>query len=140
MEAERPRVVVGVIVWRKGGDIFLCRSHKWGDKWVVPGGHIEFGERMEDAVVREIKEETGMEVNNVQFVHIDEGIFPPEFHQKRHFIYLHFAAFTDNDAVELNDEAQEYAWTTPAQALQMDLVPSVRPFIEAFVTKVSAAP
>jgi 8-oxo-dGTP pyrophosphatase MutT (NUDIX family) len=132
-ETERPRAVVGVLMYRANGDVLLIRSHKWSNRWVVPGGHIEYGERMEDAVRREMAEETGIEVTEVQFVTASEGIFPPEFHERRHFIYLHFTAFAPNDTVALNDEAEEYRWVKPEEALSMDLVKTVSQFIERYL-------
>jgi len=135
-ETERPRVVVGVLAHNEDGEIFLIRSHKWGDRWVVPGGHIEFGERAEDAARREMKEETNLELTDVQFTGMMEGIFPPEFHERRHFIYLHFAARAKEGEVILNGEAQAHVWMKPDDALaNLTLVPSVARLIEEYKVK-----
>ena len=58
-----------------------------GGKWCLPGGHIDIGESAEDAVKREVKEETGFDVNSVKFLfYYDE--FLPEL--KNHSITLVF--------------------------------------------------
>ena len=52
-----PSVIVGALVINKKGNIFLARSKKWGNKFSVPGGHVNLDESLEDAIKREVKEE-----------------------------------------------------------------------------------
>ncbi len=54
--------VGGLIV--KDKEILLLNSPKW-NKYILPGGHVEFREPLEDALIREIREETGLEVKNI---------------------------------------------------------------------------
>jgi len=59
--------VAGILV--EGDRILLARHHKRGeDYWVVPGGHVEEGERLGQAIVREMKEETDIDVEVVDLV------------------------------------------------------------------------
>ena len=67
MDAQSPRVCVGVIVLNTKGEMLLLRSHKWKNQWVVPGGGVEWGERSEDTVKREVLEETGLRITDAQF-------------------------------------------------------------------------
>ena len=87
-----PRIAVGVIVY-KDEKIFLAKSKKWADQWIVPGGHLDWGEQLHDCVAREVKEETNMKIQHVQMVQLQESIFPEKFHDKRHFIFVDFLAF-----------------------------------------------
>ena len=57
-----PEPTVGVFIFNQAGEILLLKSHKWPGKYVVPGGHVELGERLEEAAVREAKEETGLDI------------------------------------------------------------------------------
>ena len=47
---------------------------KWGNLWVVPGGHIEYGETIEEAIKREMKEETNLDIKleKILFVQISK--------------------------------------------------------------------
>jgi len=61
-EQLHPEPIAGALIFDSRGKIFLTKSHKWHDKYVIPGGHIGLGERAVDALRREIKEETGLEI------------------------------------------------------------------------------
>lgn len=131
MEGQRfPEPTVGALIFNPEGKLLLIKSRKWLGKYVVPGGHIELGERLEDAVRREIKEETGLDVRDVRFFSMSEFIFDPSFHRKRHFIFLDFTCKSDSSEVRLNDEAQGFVWATPEEALKLPLEPYTLPLIE----------
>ena len=105
-----PEPTVGGLIFNPKGELFLMRSHKWRDIYTVPGGHIELGETMEQALIREVKEETNLDIYNIEFVDYQEFIFDDEFWKKRHFIFFDFSAKTDTTNVILNNEAQDYTW------------------------------
>lgn len=42
-----PEPTVSAVIFNPAGKILLCKSHKWGNKYVIPGGHIELGEKGE---------------------------------------------------------------------------------------------
>lgn len=120
-EQTYPHPTVGALIFNPEGKLLLVRSHKFHDKYVVPGGHIEVGERMVDAVVREAKEETGLDVYAPQLIFFQEFIQDESFWQKMHFIFFDFALKTDSSEVVLNDEAEAYAWVTMEEALTMNV-------------------
>ena len=70
------------------------RSHKFKGQYVIPGGHIELGETMVEALHREVGEETGLSVRDVELVGIQEFVFDPAFWEKRHFIFIDFSCRT----------------------------------------------
>ncbi len=69
MEELRPRVGVGVMVFKGDKILFGKRkgSHGAGE-YAFPGGHIDYMESFADCAKREVKEETGMEVSNINFL------------------------------------------------------------------------
>jgi len=118
-EQRYPEPTVGALIFNAQDKLFLMSSHKWRGKWVVPGGHIELGERMEDALRREIKEETNLEIRDLEFVCFQEFVYDKRFWKPCHFIFFDFACRTDATDVQLNDEAQEYVWVTLDDATKM---------------------
>ncbi|MFB6341114.1 NUDIX domain-containing protein [Saccharicrinis sp. FJH62] len=105
-----PEPTVGAVIFNSDNKVLLCKSHKWNDKYVIPGGHIELGETMEQALKREILEETGLEIYDIQLVSLTETVFNKVFHERKHFIFIDFICRTDSNHVVLNDEAEEYKW------------------------------
>ncbi len=118
-EQHYPEPTVGALIFNTQGQLFLMRSHKWRDRWVIPGGHIELGETMEQALRREIREETNLEIHDIEFVCFQEFIHDERFWRRRHFIFFDYACRTDSTEVVLNDEAQDYAWIDLDRAMAM---------------------
>ncbi len=82
---QYPEPVVGAFIFNKNGEILLVKSHKWKDKYVIPGGHVEVGETLEAALKRETKEETGLDVFDPHFICIHEFIEEKGYHKKKQF-------------------------------------------------------
>ena len=116
-----PAPTVGAFIFNPQGQLFLMQSHKWRDAYVVPGGHIELGERMEEALRREVKEETNLEIYDIEFLIFQEFIYDEAFWEKRHFIFFDFACKTESTEVILNEEAHAYVWVTIEEALALPL-------------------
>ena len=130
---DTPKVVVGAIILNDKDEIFLARSKKWKDRWVVPGGHLKFGETLEQAVRREIKEETFLEVSDIKLIDVKESIFSEEYHKRKHLVFIDFSCKAKSSRIILNDELQEYIWTEPDKALQMDLNIFTRKLVEKYI-------
>lgn len=117
----RPIATVGALIHDGAGKILMVRTHKWGDRWGIPGGKIERGEPSIAALHREVLEETGLIVSEVEFAMVQDCIDSPEFIRPEHFLLLNYVARATGTAVTLNDEAEEFLWLTPAGALALDL-------------------
>ena len=68
----------------------MIRTHKWSNKWGIPGGKIKWGETSEAALRREIKEETGLKVTDIKFVLVQDCIHSKEFYRDAHFVLLNY--------------------------------------------------
>ena len=130
-----PEPTVGALILNAQNQIFLMKTHKWGHKYAIPGGHIELGETMEQTLIREVKEETNLDISDIRFVCFFEVIFDPTFWEKKHFIFFDFVCRTTSTDVMLNDEAQEYVWTDKDKVLGFDLEDNTRRFIEKFISE-----
>ena len=120
-EQKFPEPAVGALIFSPDGKLFLMRSHKWRGKYTVPGGHIELGETLEEALRREVKEETGFDIYDIEFLFFQEFIYDDEFWKKRHFIFFDHTCKTDSTKAQLNSEAQEYAWVSLDDALNLPI-------------------
>jgi nucleoside triphosphatase len=132
---DYPEPVTGALILNEDDEIFLMKSPKWENQWLVPGGHVEKGETMEECVRREVKEETGLEVEEIEFVTVLEGM-PEKFERDTHFIFLNYSCRAENQEVELDqEEAVEHVWIDPKEALNsdLDINDSTVDFIRAFL-------
>ncbi len=120
-EQRYPEPTVGALIFSPAGKLFLMKSHKWKGQYCLPGGHIELGERIVDAVKREVKEETNLDIYDLEFICFQEFLYDEQFWEPSHFIFFDFACRTDSTDVILNPEAEEYVWVTVAEAFQLPL-------------------
>lgn len=132
-------VVGAPIIINKKGEILFVKSHKWGDRYVVPGGHAEVGETIFETAVREGEEETGLKLKPLYCVNIGELIYSPEFNRKAHLIYFHIVCELLSEEVHLDGvELNEFIWIDPKEALKQKLAftDGIEKTIENFINGV----
>jgi 8-oxo-dGTP pyrophosphatase MutT (NUDIX family) len=127
-----PLVTVGILIVGPSDRLLLIRTHKWQDRWGVPGGKVDYGETLLAAARREVLEETGLELGSIVWAPTHEAVNHPQFHRPAHFVLLNFIARSFNERVVLNDEAQAHAWLSLEEALAMDLNAPTRALIEHY--------
>ena len=131
----RPVATVGALIHDDAGRVLMIRTHKWGNRWGIPGGKIERGEPSEDALRREVREETGLALADVRFVMVQDCIDSPEFMRPEHFLLLNYLGKASVSEVTLNDEAQEFRWLAPDEAFALDLNQPTRLLLEETLAK-----
>lgn len=125
-----PEATVGALIVNDKGEVLIVRSKKWGEKYTVPGGHIELGERAEDAIVREVREETGLESTAIELLTIQQAIYPKDYHKHEHYIFMDYVCKARSSDVTLDGrELQSYLWVKPEEALKLDLEEYTRNFV-----------
>ena len=130
--AHLPVVTVGALIFNAAGQVLLVRTHKWSNLWGIPGGKVKWGEPAEDALRRELKEETNLEVTDAQFVLVQDCIHSKEFYREAHFVLLNYTCRSAGEPeVKLNDEAQDYRWLELAEAITMPINLPTRKLLEA---------
>ena len=131
---RRPEVGVGAVAVHDGALLMVRRGRGPGaGEWSVPGGHVEMGETLHEAIVREVAEETGLEVVVDRYLgwleRIGEvGDVDPEPY---HFVILDFAV-TPLDASQppvAGDDAAEVAWVPLHEVSDLRLVHGVYEFL-----------
>jgi phosphoglycolate phosphatase-like HAD superfamily hydrolase/ADP-ribose pyrophosphatase YjhB (NUDIX family) len=131
----RPIATVGALIHDDAGRVLMMRTHKWNDLWGIPGGKIRRGEPSIDALCREVREETALEIDDIRYVLVQDSIDSPEFMRPEHFILLNYLARATGTSVTLNDEAQEFRWLSPAEALALDLNQPTRVLLEECLSR-----
>jgi 8-oxo-dGTP diphosphatase len=134
----RPEVGVGAVAVHDGA-VLLVRRGKGpaAGEWSVPGGHVEMGETLHEAIVREVLEETGLEVVVDRFLGFVErmGEDGPSGHQAQyHFVILDFAVtvLDPGRPPVAGDDAAEAAWVPTAEVSDLRLVQGVYEFLAEF--------
>ena len=117
-----PLSTVGGLIYNRQGEVLMVRTHKWSNKWGIPGGKIQWGETAVAALRREILEETNLKITGIRFVLVQDCIHSKEFYRDAHFVLLNYTCrVVGRPDVKLNHEAQEFAWVTPAAAKKLKL-------------------
>jgi nucleoside triphosphatase len=136
-EKQYPEVTVGALIINPKGKILLIKSHKWKNKYTIPGGHIELGETMIEALKREVKEETGLNIFNIKFLCFQEFIFDSIFWRKKHFIFFDFVCETKGSEVKLNTEGEEFLWISAEEALELPVEPYAKHSIKEYLKRIN---
>jgi nucleoside triphosphatase len=103
---------VEAVILNGDGEMLLGLHKKKGDAyWVLPGGHLEFGEKMDEALRRELKEELGLSAQVMELVFTDEFI-DTEHEEKRHVIKAGFLVrIKKKDAADIKVVAEDESIT-----------------------------
>jgi phosphoglycolate phosphatase len=133
-DLSQPIVTVGALIFDSADRVLLVRTHKWSDLWGIPGGKIKWGEPALDALRRELKEETNLEVTDLRFVLVQDCIHSKEFYRDAHFVLLNYTCRCEGTpAVRLNDEAREFRWLSLAEALALPLNQPTRKLVASVI-------
>ena len=127
-----PRVRVAAVVVQDE-QILLVRHQKDGQTyWLLPGGGVDFGERMDVALIREVLEETGLTVRVGQVLFLSESI-PPDVH--RHNIQVTFSAEVAGGALGLGDDPRlaECRFVSFAELPTLILYPNTKDALMSFL-------
>ncbi len=136
-------MTVGALIYDAQSRVLMVRTHKWSNLWGIPGGKIKGGETSETALCREIKEETNLEIDGVRLVMVQDCIHSKEFYRDAHFVLLNYTcrcAGAGNPEVRLNDEAREFRWVSPDEALSLPLNEPTRKLLLAVTGREKPSP
>jgi len=122
---DRPGVGVAAVVWRDAGrrELLVGLGHSPANReltYAVPGGHWESGESLSEAVVREVREEAGIEVADLALISVHD-FYNPE--RRRSYVTLGFAATlaAGEPRVMEPENKVSWIWVTPERALALRL-------------------
>lgn len=127
-----PVVTVGGLIFNDRDEVLMLRTRKWSGLWGIPGGKTKLGETSESALARELKEETHLDITEIEFVLVQDCISSKEFYRDAHFVLLNYTCrAAGNQVVMLNDEAEEFRWLPFEAAFELPLNTPTRILLEA---------
>lgn len=105
MIRRTPSLTVDVVIKTSGGVVLVRRAREpYKGKWALPGGFVRYGEKVEDAVVREALEETGLKVKLLELV----GVYSaPSRDPRGHVVSVCFAARPVGGELRAGKEVKE---------------------------------
>ena len=141
---ERPtRPILGAAaVVLHEGKVLLIRRGQPPDAgaWSIPGGGVELGESLEDALKRELREETGLEIAVGSFLEAYERVESDAEGIRFHFVILDYAATVVGGTLRPGDDAADAVFADPADLDRYALADSVRRVIASAMRDTPAGP
>jgi ADP-ribose pyrophosphatase YjhB (NUDIX family) len=130
MPEIHPTPGVGAVIVEDGRLLLIRRGRgAYRGYWAVPGGRQQRGETMREAVIREVREETGLivDVGDVVWAgDIMDGAQPPAYH----YVVVDFAATPTGGHLEAGDDAAEVRWVPMEEVRSMRLTPTMNDLLE----------
>jgi 8-oxo-dGTP diphosphatase len=111
--ARLPVLGVGAVIWNDKDEVVLIRRGKEPrkDQWSIPGGHLEWGESLHEALLREVHEETGLTVELVGLIDaVDLIARDNSEHVTRHYVLIDFAVRAVGGTLSAGSDAAEARW------------------------------
>jgi ADP-ribose pyrophosphatase YjhB (NUDIX family) len=116
------RVGVGAVILDSQRRVLLVKHHEsdtprkhfWKGKWICPGGMLEFGESLEDGACREVKEETGLEIEILRPLTPSDRLISWQGEKYLQVVYIDFLARTKGGMPRPGDDVAVCQWFTRA--------------------------
>jgi len=136
----RPYLAVSAAIFRDGRVLIVRRARPPAHGlYTLPGGGVELGETLEEAVIREVREETALEVEPIELVGFRQAIARDgDGRIERHFVILPFAAHWISGEVSLNEELAEAHWLAPAELAGLKTTEGLATIVAAAAERLAA--
>ena len=138
---QRPFLAVSAAIVRDGKILVVRRAHPPAQGvFTLPGGVVEVGETLMEAVAREVREETSMAIAPVALAGFRETIVRDAHDRiERHFVILCFAARWQTGEPVLNEELSEAHWLNPADLAGLQTTPGLAEIVAAAYQRLAEA-
>jgi len=124
-EKKYPIPVAGAFIFNDKGEVLLLKLKQWHNKYSCPAGKVEIGESVEEAAIRKVKEETNLELKDIKFLGVEDGLEIKERNISNyvHLVNIAFVARTvDAKKIKIGEkEISSYRWLRPADWLSRDV-------------------
>lgn len=136
---ERPFLAVSAAIVRDG-HVLVVRRARPPLLYTLPGGVVEIGETLVEAIRREVREETGLEIDPVALAgHREAIVRDAQDRVERHFVILAFAARWTQGEPHLNEELSEANWLRPSELAGLATTPGLAEIVAAAFERLEQA-
>lgn len=138
---QRPYLAVSAAILRDGKVLIVRRARKPAlGVYTLPGGVVEAGETLEEAVRREVREETALDIEPVALAgHREVIIRDAQARTERHFVILCFASRWLSGEPQLNDELDEARWIDPQELAGLKTTEGLAEIVAAAAARITQA-
>ncbi len=129
---KQPIVGVGALIICNGKILLEKRKNDPGrGKWSIPGGLVELGETVEQTVIREVKEETGLKVEKPELIDVVDNITRDSNGEiKYHFVIIDYFVKLKGGTLRARSDAEELRWIAFDEVEKYDLTKTFREFFQ----------
>ena len=121
---DRPSVGVGAVVIHDGRVLLIRRGKEpLRGRWVIPGGTVEAGETLHEALVREVREETGLAVRPTEVVLVFDRILRDDGELRYHYVIIDYLCEYLSGTPRAATDAEDVALVRPEDLREYDLPP-----------------
>ncbi|OGO23290.1 MAG: hypothetical protein A2Z28_03315 [Chloroflexi bacterium RBG_16_51_9] len=127
-----PTVAVSAIIFKEERVLMIKRSKEPNKgKWSIPGGGIELGETLDQAVKREVREECSIEIEVERVFYTTENIIRDDDGRvKYHYVLVDMLAKYAGGETKAQSDAEECRWVTAEELSELDITPRLRAVLE----------
>jgi 8-oxo-dGTP diphosphatase len=139
---SRPIVGVGAVVVDDGRVLLVRRAHEpLKGEWSIPGGAVEVGETLETAVVREVREETGLDVEVGALIDVLDRIRPaPDGRTLYHYVLIDFVCRPAAGTLCCGSDASEAEWVRIADLPDYHLAAATLAMVHKALDRLASGP
>lgn len=125
---QQPMVAVSAIIFKEERLLMIKRAKEPGKgKWSIPGGRLELGETLYEAVRREVQEECSIDIEVECVFHTSDRIIRDEDGRVQyHFVLVDVLAKSTGGEAKAQSDAEECRWVTLEELSQLDMTPQLR--------------
>ncbi len=127
---NQPLVGIGAVLVCNGKILLEKRKNDPGKgKWSIPGGLVDLGENLEQTVIREVKEETQLDVENPELIDaVDNVTVDDDGQVKYHFVIVDYFVRLKGGTIKASSDAEDLQWTSFDEVEKLVLTKTFREF------------
>ena len=133
---NKPMIAVGVLVINKNKALIIKRGEEPNKfLWSIPGGLVEIGEELEEAAIREVKEEIGIDVKIEQMIGVFNCINRNKNEIEYHYVIIDYVAKEFTGSIKTNKEILDFKWVKFNELNKYELTNTTRDLFREFIIK-----